>query len=227
MKTKVITMMILFLGSVNLSIAQKAEAKDLTLEATLNLQVGGAPISFNVSEIRMRYFLTSKDAIRVKVAYEMTSGTNYVYSPMDPTLIPFTLKYSSSKLNLGIGYEHHFKGTEKLSPYFGGEAGFGISTLKTEGINTFNGIELSEGSTFTSQNTGAYNVYAGLVFGADYYIVPHLYVGAELAYGFGYSNFGNREVYNSNTATTIVNTLGTGIGFGLQANPGIRIGLKF
>ncbi len=227
MKTKVFTMMILFLGSMNFSKAQKAEANDLTLEATLNLQVGGAPISFNVSEIRMRYFLTSKDAIRVKVAYELTSGTNYVYSPMDPTLMPFTLKSSSSNLNFGLGYERHFKGTEKLSPYIGAEAGFGTSTLKTEGINTFNGMELSEGSTFLSQNTGAYTIYGGLVFGADYYIVPHLYIGAELAYGFGYSNFGNREVYNSNTATTIVNTLGSGMGFGLQANPGIRIGLKF
>ena len=88
-------------------------------------------------------------------------------------------------------------------------------------------MDLSEGSTFLSQNTGAYNIYVGAVFGADYYIVPHLYVGAELAYGFGYSSFGNREVYNSYTNTTVINTLGSGMGFGLQANPGIRIGLKF
>ncbi len=227
MKTKVITMAILFLGSVNFIKAQKAEANDLTLEATLNLQVGGAPISFDVSEIRMRYFLTSKDAIRLKVAYELTSSTDYVYSPMDPTLAPFTLKSSGSSLNLGLGYEHHFKGTDKLSPYIGGEAGFGISSIKTEGINTYNGMDLSEGSSFLAQNTGAYNVYAGVVFGADYYIVPHLYIGAELAYGLGYFNSGNREVYNSYTATTVVNTLGSAVGFGLQANPGIRIGLKF
>ncbi len=207
--------------------AQKAEAQDLTLEATLNLQVGGAPISFEVSEIRMRYFLNSKLALRTKFAFDLMSSTDYVYNPMDPTVMPFTLESSASNFTLGLGIEKHFTGTDKLSPYIGAEVGFGISSNQVNGTNTYNGLDYSAGSTFSAETSGATQVYAGLIFGADYYIVPHVYIGAELAYGIGFESLGERTIYNSYSGTLIKNTLGSAVGFGLQANPGVRIGLKF
>ena len=227
MKTKLSLIGLVLLFSFNSLNAQKAVAKDLTIEATLNLQVGGAPINFQVSEIRMRYFLTSKLALRSKFAFDFTSGTDHVYNPLDPNALPFTIESNSSNLNLGIGVEHHFIGTDKLSPYFGAEAGFGISNKKTTGTNTYDGLTMSEGGAFIAQTTGAYSAYVGLVFGADYYIVPSVYVGAEISYGFGYQGNGNRQIWNNYNQTTIVNTLGSGMGFGLGANPGVRIGLKF
>jgi len=86
---------------------------------------------------------------------------------------------------------------------------------------------MSEGGAFIAQTTGASSIYAGLVFGADYYIVPSVYIGAEILYGFGYQGYGNRQVWNNYTQTTVVNSLGSGMGFGLGANPGVRIGVKF
>ncbi len=216
--------LVAIIGNVN---AQKAEAQDLTLEATLNLQVGGAPISFEVSEIRMRYFITSKLALRTRFAFDLMSSTDYVYNPMDPTVMPFTLESSASNFNLGLGIEKHFTGTDKLSPYIGAEVGFGISNSQVNGINTYNGMDYSAGSSFSAETSGAAQVYGGLVFGADYYIVPHLYIGAELAYGIAYQSLGERTIYNSYSGTLVKNTLGNSVGFGLQANPGVRIGLKF
>ena len=101
--------------------AQKAVQKDLTIEATLNLQVGGAPINFQISEIRMRYFLKNNLAVRTKFAFGYTNSTDYVYNVITPTIPPFTLKSKSSNFNIALGLEKHFTGTDKLSPYFGGE----------------------------------------------------------------------------------------------------------
>lgn len=206
--------------------AQKAIQKDLTLEATLNLQVGGAPINFQISEIRMRYFLKNNLALRTKFAAGFSNNTDFVYKVIDPSIPPFTLKSKSSNFSFGLGLEKHFKGTDKLSPYFGGEIGFGLNNNSLNGINTIDGQNYTENGTFTAQTVNGTSFYAGIVFGADYYIVPSVYIGAELGYGFAIENYGTRQIWNSNS-TVIENSLGSGMGFGLQANPGIRIGIKF
>ena len=169
--------------------AQKAVQKDLTIEATLNLQVGGAPINFQISEIRMRYFLKNNLAVRTKFAFGYTNSTDYVYNVITPTIPPFTLKSKSSNFNFALGLEKHFTGTDKLSPYFGGEVGFGLNSNSLNGINTENGQQYLEGGTFTAQTVGGNNFYAGLVFGADYYFISSIYIGAELGYGFAIENY--------------------------------------
>ncbi len=214
----------LFIAEAN---AQKAVQKDLTIEATLNLQVGGAPINFQISEIRMRYFLKNNIAVRTKFAFNFLNNTDYVYNVITPNIPPFTLKSESSNFNVALGLEKHFTGTDKLSPYFGGEVGFGLNSNSLNGINTENGQYYSEGGTFTSQTVGGNNFYAGLVFGADYYFIQSIYIGAELGYGFAINNYGKRETWNSSSTSIVKNSLGSGMGFGLQANPGIRIGIKF
>jgi hypothetical protein len=207
--------------------AQKAVQKDLTIEATLNLQVGGAPINFQISEIRMRYFLKNNIAVRTKFAFGYSNSTDYVYNVINPTIPPFTLKSKSSNFNVALGLEKHFAGTDKLSPYFGGEVGFGLNSNSLNGINTENGQQYLEGGTFTAQSVGGNSFYTGLVFGVDYYFIPSIYIGAELGYGFAIRNYGTRQIWNSNSAVVVENSLGSGMGFGLEANPGIRIGIKF
>lgn len=211
----------------NESFAQKAVQKNLTLEATLNLQVGGAPINFQISEIKMRYFLKNNIALRTRFAYTFSNNTDFVYNALNPAILPFTLKSKQSSFNLGIGFEKHFTGTEKLSPYLGAEVGFGLNSNSLNGTNTFNGQSYSEGSTFTAQTVNSNNIYCGLIFGADYYIVPSVYIGAEIGYGLSVQNYGTRQIWNSNSPEIIENSLGSGLGFGLQANPGVRIGIKF
>ncbi len=207
--------------------AQKALQKDLTIEATLNLQVGGAPINFQISEIRMRYFLKNNLALRTKLTLGFSNNTDYVYKVIDPTIPPFTLKSKSSNFSFGAGLEKHFTGTDKLSPYFGGEVGFGLSNNSLNGLNTIDGQNYTQNGTFTAQSVGAISFYTGLIFGADYYFVSNVYIGAEIGYGFAIQNYGTRQIWNSNSSVVVENSLGSGMGFGLQTNPGIRIGLKF
>ncbi len=211
----------------NFTFAQKAIQNDLTFEATLNLQVGGAPINFQISEIKMRYFLKNNFALRTRFSFDFSNNTNYVYNALNPNILPFSLKSKQSNFNLGLGIEKHFNGTEKLSPYFGGEIGFGIDANSLNGVNTYDGQSYSERSTFTAQTINSNSFYAGLIFGADYYIVPSVYIGAEIGYGFAIQNYGTRQIWNSNSSQVIENSLGSGMGFGLQANPGVRVGIKF
>ncbi len=223
---KLFTLSTLFL-SANFTFAQKAIQKDLTIEATLNLQVGGAPINFQISEIKMRYFIKNNLALRTRFSFDFSNNTDNVYNVINPNIAPFTLKSKQSNFDLGLGIEKHYSGTDKLSPYFGGEIGFGINSNSLNGVNTFDGQSYSEGSTFTAQTVKSNSMYAGLIFGADYYIVPSVYIGAEIGYGFAMQNYGTRQIWNSNSSQVIENSLGSGMGFGLQANPGIRIGIKF
>lgn len=66
-------------------------------------------------------------------------------------------------VGVGYGIEKHMKGAERLSTFYGYEASLAIA--ETEGTKLF-GI-------------GA-NVFTGF----DYYIMPNIYLGSEISYGF-------------------------------------------
>ena len=71
-------------------------------------------------------------------------------------------------IGLGAGIENHMTGAERLSTYWGYEANFGFwskedkSTIFGLGVNAFTGF--------------------------DYYIMPKIYLGVEVAYGFALTN---------------------------------------
>ncbi len=71
-------------------------------------------------------------------------------------------------IGLGAGVENHMAGAERLSTYWGYEANFGFwskedkSSIIGLGVNAFTGF--------------------------DYYIMPKIYLGVEVAYGFALTN---------------------------------------
>lgn len=75
----------------------------------------------------------------------------------------------------GLGIEHHFEGAERLSTYWGYEANVGyVSGMEDSGLGLIKQTKLGLGaSVFT---------------GFDYYIVPNLYLGAEVSYGIAVTN---------------------------------------
>jgi hypothetical protein len=227
MKTKSIITLLALISFCHLSMAQKADKKDATIETTLNFQTGNAPIGLTISEIRMRYFLKKELAVRTRLAFNFNQSTDYSYDGMNPTNPPFTINQQSNDFRFILGIEKHFEGTEKLSPYFGAEGGMGISSMSKEGTNTINGTTYFENGQMSLINSGAFSVYGGLVFGADYYFLPSIYLGAEIGYGFGYQDNGFAQYWNNNTNTTIEVVSGSRMGFTLQTNSGIRLGIKF
>lgn len=224
--TLYLSILFITLNTSNLS-AQKAEKGNKTIETTLNFQTGNSPINLTVSEIRMRYFLKDDLALRARLNFNFNQNTDYSYDPMKPTNPPITINQQSSNFQLLVGIEKHLKGTEKLSPYIGAEFGGGTSNRNKDGVNTIDGITYKENATMQLNDYGAFSIYGGLIFGADYYFIPNVYIGAEIGYGFGYQDNGSTEYWNSETQETKSLLRGTLMGFTLQANSGIRLGIKF
>ena len=93
-------------------------------------------------------------------------------------------------LALGYGVENHFAGAERLSTYWGYQGNVNIGS--------------GEASTITNPDTGevflvdaetSFGVGAGVFLGADYYIMPKVYVGVEMGYGLSISSGSDLMTY--------------------------------
>ena len=147
---------ILITGSV---MAQKPSSDDsnYSLEGMINYN-SNSGISWDAPSVRMRYFMSDQNAIRVSLSMNLN-----------------TIEFEPSTFNLGVGYERHMSGTDRMSPYLGGGIGIGSSNLNEE----------------TDFSFGA-NAVAGM----DYYIFENIYMGLEL--GITISD-GDAGIYNSMT----------------------------
>ncbi len=96
---------------------------------------------------------------------------------------------------VGIGVENHKKGAERLSTFwgYGGKIGYSKDVLKTSRL----GFE------------------AQLFTGFDYYVVPNVYLGAEMGFGLGLTS----TTPDGGSATT-----GWGLGSGIS--PVLRLGWR-
>jgi outer membrane protein W len=206
-------------------IAQKTNDK-FTIEANLNFQTGSSPINLEIPAIRMRYFLNDNFAVRVLTGFTQFKQEYNIYDQGNFNNSG-KVEQSSWNFDFAVGSEYHFPGTEKLSPYAGTQIGFQFLGASTVGNNTFNGYSYSANSKYenTISDGGGFN--AGLVFGADYYIYKNVYIGGEISYGYSYIFQGYQESWNSQSNVKITTEQTTLSGFGLSANSGIRIGIRF
>jgi hypothetical protein len=97
---------------------------------------------------------------------------------------------------LGVGVENHMKGADRLSTYWGyeGNVGFSKDAVKTTTIG----------------------VSAQLFTGCDYYIMPNVYLGAEIHYGLSVLNT-KPDGGDSDTK----------FGLNPSLNPSLRLGWRF
>tara|TARA_B110000967_G_scaffold193895_1_gene221886 strand:- start:29 stop:592 length:564 start_codon:yes stop_codon:yes gene_type:complete len=72
--------------------------------------------------------------------------------------------YSAS---IGYGIENHFSGAERLSTFWGYGANLGIVDAGIDDQDAF------------------FSIGGGVFLGADYYIIPKVYVGTEIGYNLG------------------------------------------
>ena len=75
---------------------------------------------------------------------------------------------------VGVGVENHMKGAERLSTYWGYEGNVGFQSIS--------GIDPG-----TTKET-TFGVSAQVFTGFDYYIMPNIYLGAEINYGLAIVN---------------------------------------
>lgn len=152
---------------------QKQEQDNVTLEFEF-APLGAYPLK--MSGLRGRYFISDLSAFRLSL---LVGGT---YTPTDtevedlPTL---TDKDRTINFSINPGYEYHFDGTDKLSPYIGGELSYSKTSTKLSD-ESYNATQIRTLTTKTSNSTIGLRILAG----GDYYFTDKIYLGAELGFGF-------------------------------------------
>ena len=85
----------------------------------------GSHAGINAGLIKGRYFLQDNIALRLSLGLNNSSSTQKTTDPVTEA----TTK--SNVFTFGLGLEHHFGGTDRLSPYIGAELFLGSATGST------------------------------------------------------------------------------------------------
>jgi outer membrane protein W len=163
--------------------AQKATTDNpFSLEGQLSFN--SSTLSFQAPSLRFRYFVADNIAARLTLGMNnMTSVDNYFENEDTNTGGTGTWTEKSSMMNIGIGGEYHFSGTDKLSPYAG------LDILIGSGSYTESGEAATDGAWIANDYKYSYEgkmsgFGVNLVAGADYYFAENFYFGMELGLGF-------------------------------------------
>ncbi len=189
--------------------AQKFRGGEKNLEVEFN-PFGGSPIGMN--GIRFRMFNSESSAIRVGFNIGGTND-NQVYSQQDKTegsdgatvILP-ELNQSQQTFNFAIrpGYEKHFAGTDRLSPYVGAELMYAMSssTMTREFHNANNADDQSKPENWQTWDmtvkNGSSTFGLNALAGVDFYFVDNFYLGAEINLGFHNTSYKDRETTAGN-----------------------------
>ncbi len=204
---------VLFIALVATSVvgaqAQKFQGGEKNLEVEFN-PFGGSPVSMN--GIRFRMFNSESSAIRIGFNIGGTNN-NEVYSQQDKTegsdgavvILP-ELNQSMQTFNFAIrpGYEMHFAGTDRLSPYVGAELMYAMqsSTTTREFHNANNADDQSKPENWQTWDmtvkNGSSMFGLNALAGVDFYFVDNFYLGAEINLGFHNTSYKDRETTAGN-----------------------------
>jgi len=163
-----------------------------------NLQVlfaplGGQPISIDGISFR-KFNATGTSAWRLNLFIGYSSDKSVISQADTGSFAtgggrPETdAKKTSMTFGIRPGYEMHMAGTDRLSPYWGGELLFSLTTAKVDSdhvITTGNPPSGWSTLTTTSKGDGGMTTFGlNIIFGCDYYIAKSLSLGAEFGFGF-------------------------------------------
>lgn len=201
------------------------EYKPTTGDVTVDLGLSGGlgNTSINLPDqgfgagamFKARYFKTDKLAYRGTV---FITNDNETKNPSNNIVN----KSSGFGLGLGFGIEKHFTGTERLSPYVGGDVLIGFNNTSNKTTATV------ANSTVVSEVKGPNNFMFGVrgVFGADYYFAKRVFLGVEAGLGLVYKSEG--DVTTSVTGQNdVVVKGGNSFNISPAVVTGIRLGYAF
>lgn len=192
------------LAGVNEAQAQKQAGGEKNLEFNF-APLGGNPIGVN--GIRFRYFMDESSALRVNLFVGSSNTTEVkaqegALSAEDPTSPMLETYDRMFDLTIRPGYEIHFDGTDRLSPYVGAEIDFGIGNTSFE--EQFWGPSDADDSpgdfvTWSQTETNPYTRFGlNLLAGFDFYFADNVYLGAEFGYGFSVMSMGDTTIETDN-----------------------------
>lgn len=167
--------------------------------------------TFKLDALKFRYFLTDRDAIRLKLGINLKNGkfTDRDEQGQENDIHSYEsdYKYSTGDFKLDLGYERHFDLGKRMSIYAGASVGltrhFASTTM--EGSESYRSVltsvkgEIKNGAILPSElegevdienlldmvNDRAYLGFNAAVFtGLDFYVYKGLYVGTELGLSF-------------------------------------------
>jgi hypothetical protein len=200
-------------------VASVAQAQYRPEGGEKNIEVNFAPLGGNpvsISGIKLRSFSSQTSALRLGIfighsnsstitqekeeliSDELDDDFNGKGQILDAELRD---RKSSTTIALQPGIESHFAGTDRLSPYVGAFVNIGYTAKKDvvdKGYHpSGNPIEPDNTSQDqfvgnTTTRSGQLNLGLNGVAGFDYYIAQHLYLGAEVGFGFAM----NRDLKN-------------------------------
>lgn len=182
-----------------------------------NLEVAFSPLSaspIGIDGIRFRMFNSESSAIRVGFSLNGTKTTKVMSQPVEVSETVTTPELYSTENTFGFsirpGYEKHFAGTDRLSPYVGAELIFAMTSKKyTEEYHTGNTPENFDEpdkfATWTAERKdGTTTIGLNAVAGADFYFTDNFYLGVEIGLGFQSVKQKDVEIYVSDENAWVV-----------------------
>ena len=210
--------------------AQKPTAGSVTTEVNLSLTSGnttdliGGGLSF-------RYFLNETGAVSLGFGILTNKTENKFAENADGTGGEGTQTLSSSTIVFRPGYQKHFAGSDKVSPWVGFELPISLNSSKEEWDNLNDdgsGLYYEDGTTAEVKD-GSTSFGLILNGGADWWFTDGMYMGIQVGWGYSTSKDKDTEVtFSSGGTTTTYKSPGSKSG-GLVAGTtgGLRFGFKF
>ena len=196
----------------------KPTAGDVTVDLGVAGGLGDTSIALadGGAAFKARYFKTDKFAYRLTMLLANNATTT------NPTS-NIVAKDKDFSLGLGFGIEQHFTGTERLSPYVGGDILVGYASADTKSTFT-----PTNGSQIVTEVKGPNSFSAGVrgVFGADYYFAKRVFLGVEAGLSLTYSSEGDTKTKVTGLPETKVEG-GNNFNISPAVVTGIRIGYAF
>lgn len=190
-----------------------------TTELNINPFAGELSLNNALNQIKVRYFVADNTALRIGLSLstrKSTSGSSTVYGSN-----PYSNEdvRKTSTVGLNFGFEKHFIGTKRLSPYLGAELAVasksssqtltsnypsstpGTVTTHIKGawqVSNFN----NNGSFYTYEERAFVQYGLNMVAGFDFYVAKNFYMGYEIAYALLKTNYKNIDVTTTPTSNT-------------------------
>lgn len=193
---------------------KKPETGNFAVEVNFN-PFSSSPV--NINYLRGRYFTSELSALRIGFSLGFQNDTPNKNDT-----------YNTIEFNIRPGYEWHFAGTDRLSPYVGLELDYALKTSNYTNDDEDEFVKEIKGAWSQGGSEQGYSrIGANFIIGADFYVAKRLYIGTEFGYGFQKIKYADIEVVTDDPDQDLDIKGGSSAQFGTNFNSSLRLGFVF